>query len=137
MRNLDENERTLLGDSFLHLAQAVGAFRIENYHRLTPKMQRLIRTYHKNLIDYADTFYETATTFVVEDAATSIASIQQIATGIKDTLQQVKKVQQVINTFGMATKLGASIISKQPIAITASLLELLSSFGKLKADTKK
>ena len=137
MKNLDENERTLLGDSFLHLAQAVGAFRIENYHLLTPKMQRRIRVYHKDLIDYADTFYATTTSFMVEDAATSIASIQQIASGMKDTLQQVKKVQQVINTFGAATKLGASIVSKQPIIITASLQEFLNAFKKLKASTKK
>lgn len=137
MKNLDENERTLLGDSFLHLAQAVGAFRIENYHLLKPKMQRRIRAYHKNLIDYADTFYAAATSFMVEDAATSIASIQQIVTGMKDTLQQVKKVQLVINAFGAATKLGASIVSKQPIIITASLQEFLSAFKKLKESTKK
>lgn len=133
MKILDENERLLLADSFLHLAQAVGSFRIKNYAKLTPKMKLLIRDYHKSLIDYAEIFYASSTNFIISDASTSIESIRKISTGMEDSLHRVKNIQQVINTIGEATKLGASIISKQPIAITSSLMKLISSFEKLKS----
>ena len=137
MKSLDKNERTLLADSFLLLAQAVGTFRIENYSKLTPKMKFRIREYHKCLIDYADTFYASSTSFIVKDTSTSIASIRKIAADMESYLHRVKNIQKIINTIGAATRLGASIVSKQPFAITSSLTELISSFEKLKSKTNK
>jgi hypothetical protein len=137
MKKLNKNELTLLGDSFLHLAQAVGAYRIENYKQLSPKMKVRIRAYHKSLIDYADTFYAASTSFIVEDAASSIANIQQISLELKDIIKKVKKVQNVLNTMGAATRLGAAILSKQPIALAESLKEFMASFKDLKTKTLK
>ncbi len=137
MKKLDKNELTLLGDSFLKLAQIVGAFRIDHYGQLSPKMKFRIRAQHKALIDYSDTFYERSASLKVEDAKMVIAKIQQITLGIKENLQKVKKVQFILNTIGAATRMGAAILSMQPIAITASLEEFLSSFEKLKTSTIK
>jgi len=135
MKKLTKNELSSLADSFLFLAQIVGAYRIENYKQLSPKMQVRIRAYHKILIDYADTFYARSTNLMIEDATASITKIQQITRGIKETIRKVEKVQYILNTIGAATRLGAAIISEQPVAITASLEEFLSSFKKLKSNT--
>jgi hypothetical protein len=136
MKKLDKNELSQLADSFLNLAQVVGAFRIEYYRQLSPNMQRRIRTQHKTLIDYADTFYAASSSVIVTDANHVIEKIQRITLGLKEDVKKVKKVQFIINTIGAATRMGAAIMSNQPIAITASLEEFISSFEKLKTSIK-
>ena len=136
MKKLDKNELSQLADSFLNLAQVVGAFRMEYYGQLSPKMQHRIRAQHKTLIDYADTFYAASSSFIVADAHRVIEKIQQITIGLKENVKKTKKVQHILNTIGAATRMGAAIISNQPIAITASLEEFISSFEKFKAGIK-
>jgi len=136
MKKLTKNELSQLGDSFLHLAQITGDFRIEHYQQLPPKMKDRIRLQHKTLIDYADTFYAASTNIIVEDATVVITKIQQITVGLKESVVKVKKVQHLLNTIGAATRMGAAIIEQQPFAITASLEDIINSFEKLKTSPK-
>ena len=136
MKKLSKNELSQLGDSFLNLAQIIGDLRIEHYHQLSPKMKDRIRLQHKTLIDYSDTFYAASTNLIVEDATVVLTKIQQITTGLKESVVKVKKVQHLLNTIGAATRIGAAIIEKQPFVITASLENLINSFEKLKTGSK-
>ena len=90
MKKLSKNELSQLGNSFLHLAQIVGDFRIEHYQQLSPKMKDRIRLQHKTLIDYADIFYAASTNLIVEDAKVVIAKIQHITRGLKNSVVKVK-----------------------------------------------
>lgn len=132
MKVLTKNERTLLADNFLKLAQITGQFRIENYQSLSPIMKSRIRQYHKQLIDYADHFYAASTSFIIENAEDSIKNITDLTKELKTIVKHIKKVQKFINIIGSATQLGASIVSKQPFAITASLNGFITSIEKLK-----
>ena len=136
MKKLSKNEFSQLGDSFVQLAQIIGNFRIEHYHQLSPKMKDRIRLQHKKLIDHADTFYAASTNLIIEDARVVITKIQQITTGLKETVVKLKKVQHLLNTIGAAVRIGAGIIENQPFAITASLENLINSFEKLKTSPK-
>jgi hypothetical protein len=136
MKKLTKNEHSQLGDSFLHLAQIIGDFRIEHYQQLSPKIKDRIRLQHKTLIDYADTFYAASTNLIVEDATGVITTIQQITSRLKESVVKVKKVQHLLNTIGAATRMGAAIVEQQPFAITASLEDIINSFEKLKTRPK-
>lgn len=132
MPKLNKNQLTQLGDYYLKLAQAVGDYRIAHYHKLKPLQKKRIREYHKNLIDYADTYYAASTNFIVEDAEASLASIGDISNGLQEDIKKVSSVQLIVNTIGAAVRLGASIISKQPKAIAASLKDLVKAYENLK-----
>ncbi len=134
MAKLNKIQLAQLGDSYLLLAQAVGNYRIEHYNELSSVMKKRIREYHKNLIDYADMYYAASTIFIVENVETSLAQIANVTSGLDKAIKKVNKVQLVINTVAAAVRLGASIVSKQPKAITTALNDLVKTSGKLKKD---
>ena len=136
MKKLSKNELSQFGDSFLHLAQIVGDFRIEYYHQLSPKMKNHIRFLPDAMHLYDDIFYAASANLIVEDATVVIAKIQQITMDLKESVVKVKKVQHLLNIFGAAIKIGAAIIKKQPFAITASLEDFINSYEKLKTSPK-
>ena len=133
MKNLQKQEQDRLAETFLKLAQLVGEFRIKHYHTLSPRMRLRIRHYHKALIDYADSFYAADTRIIIANSKISLDRLAQSTASLKQHILKVQKTQKIINAIGAATRLGASIISKQPFSIIASLNDFIKKINTLKA----
>lgn len=125
MRKLSKNERTILADNFLQLAQLVGDYRLKHYSELSAMMRSRIRGYHKALIDYADFFYATSTNIQLENAQPFIEQLKEHVTRLKDLLNSLQKTQKIMDALGAATRLGASLVSQQPFAVIASMNTLI------------
>lgn len=131
MKTLPKTERTLLADNFLQLAQLVGEYRLKYYHELSPRMRTRIRSYHKSLIDYSDFFYASSSSLLIANSTTSIQKLTSSIKVLKKQIKKIQKTQKIIDSIGAATRLGASIISKQPLAVIASLNEFVNTIEKI------
>jgi len=99
-------------------------------------MSKLMRTrsreYYNSLNDYSNSFYLAGTNYIINEAETSIEQMKEVAQGLDEAIAKIEKVHTVVKTIGAAVELGAAIISKQPIAIVASLEHFVEAYKKLK-----
>jgi len=132
MGKLTKNQLTQLGDSYLRYAQAIGNYRIQNYGRMSKLMRRRSREYYNSLNDYSNSFYVAGTNYIIDEAEASIEHMKEVAQGLDKAIAKVEKVHTIVKTIGAAVQLGADIISKQPIAIAASLQHFVKAYKKVK-----
>jgi hypothetical protein len=132
MGKLTKNQLTQLGDSYLRYAQAIGNYRLQNYDRMSKLMRTRSREYYNSLNDYSNSFYLAGTNYVIDEAETSVEQMKDVAQGLDKAIANVEKVHTVVKTIGAAVQLGADIISKQPIAIVASLEDFVKAYKKVK-----
>lgn len=126
MGKLSTGQLSLLGDSFLKMAQAVGEYRIENRAILTRKQNQEIREIHHTLLNYADDFYTTSAKLMIDDVAASLDRIRDITEKAKRTYNRLKNFQKAIDVAGAIVRIGAAILTKNLLAIN----EAIESFEK-------
>lgn len=124
---------TALGDCYLRLAQVVGDYRLVNRVTLTESENQRIKDLHWRLLNYADDFFTEASITLVHDIQDSIDAVVSITSEIKETTFKLVEVQNAINiaTAGMA--FAASVITRNPKAISDAVSQLQAA---LKASRK-
>lgn len=126
MTKLTAQQVNKLANNFLALAQALGDYRYENFDKLSKAQDQKIRDLHWSILNYADDLYTISATLVMDDVETSLASIDVITTEIQATYKKLELVQKAINVAASIVTLGASILSKNPPAITNGIRDLIN-----------
>ncbi len=129
MSKLSARHLTELGDCFLAIAQSVGNYRMENRILLSKSQNQLIKDLHWSLLNYADDFYTTSAKLVMDEVQESLYRIKQVSTKINTTYQRLKNFQKAIDIAAAAITLGASIFSKNPMAINDAITKFAGEIG--------
>ncbi len=130
MVNLTAQQGNELANNFLALAQAIGDYRYQNFNILTKQQNQKMRDLHWSILNYADDLYTLSASLVMIDVKTSLTLINTITLKIKKTYNTIQNVQKAINVAVSVVTLGASILSKNPLAIADSISGLDDNWNK-------
>jgi hypothetical protein len=130
MGNLTSKQAGILANDFLGMAQSVGEYRYQHFGKLTQKQDQTIKDLHWSILNYSDDLFTLAATLVMNDVETSLKKIEDVTTDIKNSYHHLKEVQKAIEVAAAAVTLGASIISKNPQAITDAIVGLINTWKK-------
>ncbi len=130
MAILTVKEANELANNFLALAQAIGDYRYQNFNILTKQQNQKMRDLHWSILNYADDLYTLSASLVIIDVKTSLTSISTITLKIQKTYKTLQNVQKAINVAVSVVTLGASILSKNPLAIADSISGLDDIWNK-------
>jgi hypothetical protein len=126
MPALTQKQLEELGHQFLALAQAVGNFRYTK--KLSRQANKNLSDLHWTLLNYSDDLYTASAKIALSNVDKSLEKIAVITRGMHRSLAQIKYVQKAIDVATAAATLGATLFSKNILAINEALDKLVKEW---------
>lgn len=126
-QKLTATQVTELANYFTAIAKAIGEFcEAKNTTKeLSDEDNESLSKVQWDLADDADQFYTLSATLVMEDVASSLATIHKVTTQMQTTYKVLKDIQKAIYIATAATTLGTAIVSKNPKTIVSAVQGLV------------
>lgn len=128
MAKLTSQQASELANNFLGLAQAIGDFRFNNWDTLTKTENQKLGDLQWSILNFGEDILALSTTLVMDDVQDSLAQINDITEQIKGTIDNLKKVQKVIDVSAAIVTLGGAIISKNPKGVADSIKGVIQAW---------
>lgn len=93
-------------------AEAIFNYRLENTAQLTAAEKKFLADIEERLIQRAEEILTEAVGLVIDEGAASAAELAAVTADIKDTVRQIKSVDQLLKLVGEAVLIAASVASK-------------------------
>ncbi len=130
MAKLTSQQIKELADYFLAMAEAIGDYRIRNFHSLTKAQNDELSASSKQVLQFADELYTLAATLVLDDVQNSLSTIKQVTGEMKNTYQKLLQVQDALDIAGSAVTFCKAVVSLNPhsiIVATGGLIACLKA----------
>ncbi len=128
MAQLTSQQANDLANQFLALAQSIGDFRYQHWSDLSEAQHQQLASQHGLVLKYGEDILVLSTVLVMNDVSQSLESIKEVSSQIKSTLGSLADVQKGINITTAIVTLGATIISKNPLAVAGAISGLMTSW---------
>lgn len=133
MPQLTLQEADTLASNFLGLAQSVGDYRHSHWDQLSKSDNLSLGELQTGLLNASDEMTYEATSLIIDDVHDSLLTIQGITGEIRQTINNIEKVQNVIYIATSLVALGAAIVNKDPESIEASIEHLVKDWKVVKS----
>ncbi len=130
MAQLTSQQVNELADNFLAMAEAIGDYRIRNFHSLTKAQNDELSASTKQVLQYADDLYTLSAILVMDNVQNSLITIKQITGEMKNTYQKLLLVQDALDIAGSAVTFCKAVVSLNPhsiIVATGGLIACLNA----------
>lgn len=126
MEKLTAEQVKRLADDFLHMANALGDYRYENFKKLTKEENLRLKELYAQTLSQTTELYTRSAILVLADATTSLAQISTITSETKQLYKKLVGVQKILDRATSVLTLATAIISLDAKEITNSVKKLLS-----------
>ena len=128
MPKLTAKQTNELASHFLAFAQAIGDYRYEHFKSLSKRQNQRLKDFHWTILQHADELFTRSAVLVMDEVQTSLTTIAEISSQMKDTYKTLQQVQKALNVAASVVTLGTSILSNNPQAMADSLGNLLHTW---------
>lgn len=132
MINPDTEQVFKLSDFFHQFGDAVGEFIENNKAKLADDERNELFDKQIELLQISGKINMIGVTLVFKDVQESLNQLNQITSGVKETVKKALAVQDAINIAAAAISIGTAIISKNPQLIVKSTGELKTALESKK-----
>lgn len=126
MEKLTAEQVKRLADDFLHMANALGDYRYENFEKLTKEENLRLKELYAQTLSQTTELYTRSAILALADATTSLAQISTITSETKQLYKKLVGVQKILDRATSVLTLATAIISLDAKEITNSVKKLLS-----------
>lgn len=125
MAKLTSEQVKQLADNMLHMANALGDYRYENFEKLTEEENRKIKEIHHQMMDYTTELYTKSALLTMDDVESSLEKINVITAKTQQLYKSLTGVQNVIDRATSVLKIASAIISLDTAEITSSIKNMI------------
>lgn len=132
MPQLTLREADTLSSHFLGLAQAIGDYRHSHWDQLSKSDNLSLGELQTGLLNASDEMTYEATSLIIDDVRDSLSTINEISNEVRQAINKIDKVQNVVYIATSLVALGAAIVHKDPDSIEASIQHLVNDWKVVK-----
>ncbi|SHJ25155.1 hypothetical protein [Pseudozobellia thermophila] len=125
MPKLTSEQVKQLADNMLHMTNALGDYRYENFDKLTEDENKKIKEIHGQMLNYTTELYTKSALLTMEDIESSLAQIDTISAKTRQLYKSLTGVQNVIDQATGVLKIAAAILSLDTTQISASIKKMI------------
>lgn len=126
---LTADQARKLARSYFDLAQALGEYRFDQFDALTPTKRKKMEAFERTLLDSSTAFTSLAMSISLADLEPVLTRIDEVTATLKDNINQLQKVDRVLNIAGSAVQLASAILTGNPTTIFKAADDAVSIFA--------
>ncbi|AYN68772.1 hypothetical protein D1013_15990 [Euzebyella marina] len=126
MANLTSEQVKQLADDLLHMTNAVGDYRYENFDNLTEDENSELKELHNQLLGQTTELYTKSALLVMNDVDESLNAIRTITEKTQNLYKNLGVVQKAIDWAARILGMASAIISLDTDNIASSIKNLLT-----------
>ncbi|MAU72141.1 MAG: hypothetical protein CML04_08600 [Pseudozobellia sp.] len=126
MANLTSEQVKQLADDLLHMTNAVGDYRYENFDKLTEDENSELKELHNQLLGQTTELYTKSALLVMNDVDESLNAIRTITEKTQNLYKNLGVVQKAIDWAARILGMASAIISLDTDNIASSIKNLLT-----------
>ena len=121
MAELTQEQARTLADGFFEASRSVGDFRLDHFTEIPDAEQVQLRSLQNALVQQSINLTAEAIRITLEDLKPTLARIGEVTKQVKEAVEKLTDVRQVIGIATSFVSLGAAIVTGNPVAIAAAL----------------